>query len=419
MKNYKVSICFLFSIIILFCATPGLNAQNRQQKLKIGNWRGEIIRQDGKKIIFQFETKDSLNRQVIYIINGKERLLVDSITFSGDSVFIELPFFESRFRMRMMPHGNLVGTWIKDYGNRIQRMPVKADYNYKERFEVKEKPSFDISGRWVTEFLSGNKADTIVAEFHQKGSHVSGTFLDPTGDYRFLDGVVDGDSLKLSTFDGAHAYLFTAKIENRNKISGGKFYSGATFVQDWQGQKNDNAVVSSGFQAVKLSPESEKLSFTFPNSSDGKPVSITDKKFQDKVVIVQILGSWCPNCMDETKFLSDNYNKYHKKGFEVIGLAYERTTDFSKSQQALLPFKKRFHVQYPILITGVTVSDSLRAQKTLPQLKSIDAFPTTLFIDKKGNIRYIESGFSGPATGVHYLEFQKKFTKIMTELLGE
>jgi hypothetical protein len=85
----------------------------------------------------------------------------------------------------------------------------------------------------------------------------------------------------------------------------------------------------------------------------------------------------------------------------------------------LQPFKKRFKVQYPILITGVTVSDSLRTEKTLPQLESINAFPTTIFVDKKGNIRKIESGFAGPATGEHYTEFKKEFNKIIDELLAE
>jgi hypothetical protein len=123
--------------------------------------------------------------------------------------------------------------------------------------------------------------------------------------------------------------------------------------------------------------------------------------------------------MDETKFLSDYYDENHQRGVEIIGLSYERTTDFIESQKALQPFKKRFNVKYPILITGVTVSDSLRAEKTLPQLESINAFPTTIFVDKKGNISKIESGFNGPATGEHYTEFKKEFNKIIDELLAE
>jgi hypothetical protein len=123
--------------------------------------------------------------------------------------------------------------------------------------------------------------------------------------------------------------------------------------------------------------------------------------------------------MDETQFLSDYYDKNHQRGVEIIGLSYERTTDFTESQKALQPFKKRFNVQYPILITGETVSDSMRAEKTLPQLESINAFPTTNFVDKKGNISKIESGYAGPATGEHYKEFKKEFNKIIDDLIAE
>ncbi|MGN6530758.1 MAG: peroxiredoxin family protein [Ginsengibacter sp.] len=391
----------------------------KSNEFKNGYWRAAIERPDGHQIIFNFQSKDSAGKKIIYIINGKERLLVDSIQTQSDSVFIELPFFESSFKARINSDGNLEGIWIKKYGERIQILPFKAQYNTKERFKVKSESVSNISGRWVTEFKEKNNSDTIVAEFKQEGSHLSGTFLDPTGDYRFLDGVVSGDSLKLSTFDGAHAYLFTAKIESDKKISGGKFYSGARSIQEWSAEKNDNAKVPDGFGETKIKPGSGKLNFSFPDSNDGHDVSINDKRFQGKVVIIQILGSWCPNCMDETKFLSNYYDTNHQRGVEIIGLAYERTTHFKESQKALLPFKKRLAVRYPILITGVTVSDSLRAEKTLPQLESINACPTTIFLDNKGNIRKIDSGFSGPATGAHYTEFQNKFNKIMDELLAE
>jgi len=151
----------------------------------------------------------------------------------------------------------------------------------------------------------------------------------------------------------------------------------------------------------------------------GRQVSIDDETFQNKVLVIQILGSWCPNCMDETKFLSEYYKKNHQRDIEIIGLAYERTADFKSSQKALQSFQKRFGVTYPILITGVTVSDPLRAEKTLPQLEKIEAFPTTIFVDKKGNIRKTHSGFNGPATGEHYTKFKEEFNEIIDQLLAE
>ena len=136
-------------------------------------------------------------------------------------------------------------------------------------------------------------------------------------------------------------------------------------------------------------------------------------------MIVQIMGSWCPNCMDETRFLSDYYKKNKDRGIRIIALAYERTTNFDESKKSLQSFKNRFEVTYPVLVTPVAVNDSLRTEKTLPQIKKILGFPTTIFIDKKGRVRKISTGFNGPGTGDHYEIFKKEFNEIIDHLLTE
>jgi len=385
--------------------------------LKNGIWRATIERKDGHKIVFNFLSKDSAGKKIIYLLNGREHLLVDSIVVKEDSVYIELPFFESGFRAQIEANGNLNGEWIKHYGERILRLPFHAKFNEPVRFKIHSAPVANVSGRWLTTFSTKNRSIQYVAEFKQTGSHLSGTVLDPTGDFRFLDGVVSGDSLKVSTFDGANAYVLIAKIDNKNRISGGKFYAGATGIEDWTAVRKENANPENGFVEPKINAEGGPVNFTFRDSKTGEPVSF--EKYKGKVVVLDILGSWCPNCMDETKFLSDYYLKNRDKGFEVIGLAYERTTDFKSSQKALLPFEKRLNVQYPILITGVTSADTLITQKTLPQLEKIKAFPTIIFVDKNGMMRKVESGFSGPATGEHYTQFINNFDKTVKKLLAE
>src|ERR1700754_4780380 len=143
--------------------------------------------------------------------------------------------------------------------------------------------------------------------------------------------------------------------------------------------------------------------FTFSfKDINGNMVSLSEPRFKGKVVLIQIMGSWCPNCMDETRFLSGFYNDYHNKGVEVVALAYERSTDFLRSQASVRTFQQRFDVKYPMLITGAAVGDPDRAAKTLPQLESIVNFPTTIFVGKSGHIEKIHTGFSGPGTGRHY-----------------
>ncbi|MGN6266964.1 MAG: peroxiredoxin family protein [Ginsengibacter sp.] len=410
-KNFLLPLMLLSCLLYAFMMKP--------VELPNGTWRATIERKDGKKIVFNFITKDSAGKKILYVINGKEHLLVDSIISRDDSLFIQMPFFESGFAAKLNSDGNLQGEWIKHYGKRILRLPFEAEFNNKNRFKVTAPPVANLSGTWVSTFTSGNRTSTFVTTFHQDGHHLSGAVLNPTGDFRFLDGVVSGDSLKLSTFDGGNAYLLTAKIDNENTISGGRFYAGATGVSEWTSERNDTAIVTDNFNNDAAPLSEARLNFSFPDSKTGKMISIDDDRFKNKVVVVQILGSWCPNCMDETKFLSEYYNKNHQRGFEVIGLAYERTPDFKASQKALMPFEKRLNVQYPILITGVAVSDTNLTQKTLPQIKKIKAFPSSIFIDKKGHIRKIDSGFNGPATGEYYTKFKKEFEQFVEKLLAE
>ena len=160
--------------------------------------------------------------------------------------------------------------------------------------------------------------------------------------------------------------------------------------------------------AMYVKPGEESLDFSFKNL-EGQQVAINSDRFKNKVVVVQLMGSWCPNCMDETAFLSDYYNRNKQRGVEVVALAYEYSTDWERSVNSLKKFQQRFNVQYPILNTEVSVLDSLRTEKTLPQVTRIKFFPSSIIIDKKGKIRKLDTGFNGPATGSHYLAYKKEF----------
>lgn len=388
-----------------------------QTELKNGPYKFQIERDDLQTIDFITDVKDSAGKKVMYIVNGADRMLVDSVVHQKDSVFFELPFFESGFAAKILPNGNLEGVWIKKSGNDIRQLPFKGEYGESKRFPVERSPEYNISGMWTVLFTNAAKKETnALGQFTQKGEYVTGTFLTPYGDYRFLEGVVSGDSLFLSGFDGGYALYFTAKINEGNQLTGGRFYSGNAAASTWEGTKDDNAVLKNPDNITKVKPGAGKLDFSFPDLK-GNMVSLQDEQFKNKVVVIQIMGSWCPNCVDETKFFMDNYDYYTSRGVAFLGISYERTTDFDASVKALQPFQNRFQIPYPILIPPVAVSDTLRTEKTLPQIENIIAFPTTIFIDKQGNIRKIHSGFDGPATGVHYLNYKKEFEETINELL--
>lgn len=388
--------------------------------LKNGIWQGIIHRSDSNNIHFNFITETKKGKQILYIINADEKLLVDDIKQKGDSLFITLPFFSSGITAKIISGNSLQGVYIKKFADRKQVIPFSASFGIKERYAAHSKPQYNIHGSWDVVFEdSKNKPTKAVGNFTQSADgKVKGSFLTPTGDYRYLEGIVTADTLQLSGFDGGFATLFTAIIKNDSTIENANFYSGAAAHEQWTATKNEFAKLPDEFSYSHLRPGETSLAFKFKDT-DGKWVSIKDKRFEGKVVIVQILGSWCPNCMDETAFMSDYYKDNKQKGVEIIGLAYERTDNFEESKIALQPFQKRFGVTYPFLITGVTPSDPLRTEKTLPQIDHINAFPTTIFIDKKGNVRKIHTGYDGPGTGKFYEEFKKEFDGLVNELVNE
>ena len=406
----------LFTCSFLFLlAGCSLNAQ---QNTASAWWRAQLHRADGKSIVFNFEWVTEKGKPVWYIRNASERIRITDIQVKKDSLIVQMPLFESQFRIKKEKDGTrLSGNWIKGGAVKTQVMPFTATRG-SQRFNAGSDAFWDINGRWSAAFIQKNEYSPAVAEFTQRNNYVTGTFLNPTGDYRYLEGAVSNDTLQLSCFDGGHAFLFTARIDDKNTISNGWFYSGAVFKQEWHASKNDTASLPAEDAAMYLRPGEEKLHFKF-NDLDGKPVSIDDERFKNKVVVVQLMGSWCPNCMDETAFLSNYYNKNKQRGIEIVSLAYEYSTDRERSVKTLKKFQQRFNVQYPMLITGVTVNDSLRTEKTLPELTPIKFFPSSAILDKKGRVRKLDTGFNGPATGDHYLQYKKEFEETIAKLLEE
>jgi len=222
------------------------------------------------------------------------------------------------------------------------------------------------------------------------------------------------NTLFLSGFDGGHAYLFTAEINDKASLDG-KFYSGSSWQENWTGRRNENFKLTGAEEITFLKNKDEKINFTFPDL-EGKHVSLNDKKFENKPVIIQVMGSWCPNCMDESIYFSSLYKNYKNQGLEIIALAFEKTNDFEKAKSLLTRVKTRLKIDYTILITQQTGRE--KASETLSALNKITAFPTTLFLDKQHRVVKIHTGFSGPATGYEYEVYIRRTESLIKELLN-
>ena len=413
--KYVLNISLFLTLLSLFSSCSSKSNSGFSE----GIWRATLKTGSGAEIPFNFEVTDSANQKFLDIINGKERFRVNEISIKADSVIIQMPLFDSEIRASLK-NKTLSGRWIKHYADSDEVLQFNAKFNDDWRFfKVNPETKSNISGRWSVTFNTEDKKNSYVAvgEFSQENGRVLGTFLTATGDYRFLEGTVSDGHLYLSCFDGSHAYLFTGKLLNDSTIVDGKFYSGLFYMETWTGKKDDAAILPDAYSLTDLKDGNDKINFSFPGL-DGKNVSLSDQKFKDKIVLIQFFGSWCPNCMDETAYLTSFYKKYNAKGVEIVGLAYERSKDFERSKKNVTRLRDRFSVPYDLLITGYT-NDKAEVSKSLPMLEKFMAFPTLMIIDKRGKIRKIHTGFSGPGTGTHYTEFVKEFENTIDGLLAE
>jgi len=390
----------------------------KEKELKPGMWRGLLVVAN-HEIPFQMQvTKSAAGKTIAYLINGEEKILLDEIIVTGDSVNIPLHIFDADLKAHINDSQDVIkGKWTRY--NLEEPFVVQFSAKHGREYRFSEKPPVatqNYAGKWDVIFKNDDGTqEQAIGVFEQKGSHLKGTFLSATGDYRYLDGEVDEDELKLSTFDGSHGYLFTAKPNGEGKIAGNFYYGPDDFIP-WTGQRNEQAILPAADTLTYLKPGYNKLSFAFPDLN-GQTVSLSDPRYQGKVVVVQLMGSWCPNCMDETAYLAPYYRANKNRGFEIIGLAYEQSAAFEKAKPRLARLKNRFNIEYNILVAGQR--DKEATAKTLPMLNHVLAFPTTIIVDKKGTVRKIHTGFSGPGTGKYYEEFVQDFESTIDKLLRE
>ena len=399
--------------LLLLAVIASLFSCSRPAEFKTGTWRG-IISLQGKELPFAFDVEQKDGKARVYLNNLSERILLDEVEVTDDSVKMVLHIFDADLRARI-EGDQLTGTFYKNYAP-AANLPFKATLGESYRFvnNTNESQSVNYSGKYQLRFTTTKETYPSVGIFEQSGNRLTGTFLTPTGDYRYLEGnVVDG-KMMLSTFDGNHAFLFIAHQAGDSLI--GDYYSGKSSHETFKGIKNENAVMPKAESLTFLKDGFDKIYFSFPDL-DGKMVKPSDEQFKNKVLILQIFGTWCPNCMDETKFLSSWYPANHDRGVEILGLAYERKPDFAYASERVKKMKSKLGVPYEFVIAGV--NDKEKAAETLPMLNKVIAFPTTIFIGRDGKVKHIHTGFEGPGTGIYYEKFQERFNQIVNELLNE
>ncbi|GGN09342.1 hypothetical protein GCM10010967_51530 [Dyadobacter beijingensis] len=370
-------------------------------------------------VILDISKNNDGKTYTVSVLNGTEKLKMDSAYFQNDSLVIPMMMFDAKI-IAKSTGDELKGTYYRYANGAIAgSLPFHAEQgeNYKFFRKGEAKSTRNVSGKWATILKNPTTGDETVAvgNFTQQGTDVAGSFLTPTGDYRYLTGSVNGDSLYLSTFDGSFAMLFKAGFQPDGSLKGSQ-WSGVKAFKTWTAKPDPQAKLPDATKMTFLKPGFEGVDFSLADTK-GKTWTLKDPRFAGKPVIIQIMGSWCPNCMDETNYLAPWYKKNKKRGVEIIGLSFERSDKPEVANPKIDRMVTRFGIDYPVVLAG-TSSDASTA-KALPMLNKVMSYPTTIFIDKKGKVREIHTGFNGPGTGQYYDEFVADFNTLMDKLISE
>ncbi len=385
------------AIALAACGRTDVSGSSSDDAIKPGTYR-VVLQLPGGELPFGLDLEREGPGWTAFLINGPERLKVSDVAVNGSHLEIKMPGYLNRLTAAAQG-GQLEGEVVLNkLGGNDQHLPLHAqiDQNYRF-FPQASAPVTDVSGRWAVTFSTDDgKEENAVGEFSQSNDVVTGTFLADGGDHRYLAGQVHGDELYLSTFDGAHAFLYKAKIAAPDRALAGDFWFGTALHERWTGKRDANAALRDSYSITTMRASTQAFDFSFPDLA-GNTVTSKDGKFHDKVLVIAIAGSWCPNCHDEAAFLEPLYQEYRSKGLEVVSLMFEHFGDFAHAAAATTRFREQYGIEYTTLIAGV--SDLDEAGKKLPMLSQFYGFPTTVLVDRKGQVRKIHTGFSGPATG--------------------
>jgi thiol-disulfide isomerase/thioredoxin len=404
--NFKITF-FLFILL-----TSGYT-HSKQYKLKAGDWYTTLILSDTDQLPFILKIEKQKKLTHLYIINGSEKILLDKVQNSKDSVFISFPAFDSEFRFKVHNSKHISGNWYNHAKKGNYYIPFWSKHNYATRYPLSD-PSINIDGRWEVTFDYLSEPDKAIGIFNQsiKSNIVEGTFLTETGDYRYLEGAIIKDSLYLTTFDGSHAFLFKS-ILTKDTLWG-TFLSGNHYKTEWYAVKNNSFELGHPDSLTYLI-NNKPVSFSL-TGLDKKQYEYPNNQTKDKVTLIQIMGTWCPNCLDESLYLKELYNS-NKEHLEIIAVTFETQKTLDKKIERVTSYKTNAELDYTFVIGGDACKPC--ANDLFPMLNDVISFPTLIFLDKKGQIRKIHTGFNGPGTGEYYSKFVAATNKFVQSLIEE
>ncbi len=386
----------------------------------LGIWKGTVRNPSGEQVAFTLEVTREGNQYRGALVNGDDRTPSTAGSWDGQTLKLKFDYYDGELTARIAGD-KLEGEFVRQWQKQILKREFRG-----ERASQGNQPDsangVDLSGDWVLQVGAQPNVKFWRAAFRRQNGALVGTLIPVSGDWGQFTGTLNGDQLLLNRFDGINSRLLKARVRPDGRIEGlvdlGLFDPVRPVVGERldQGNRESVANLPDPGSYTRMKNPAEPFRFSFPDLS-GQTVSSTDARFKNKVVVISITGSWCPNCHEESPLMQQYYERYREQGFEVVALAFEYTGDRERDLEQLKIFGNRHKLTYPLLLAGSTEEGEI--ERKLPQLVNFGAYPTTIFIGRDGLVRRIHTGFEGKATGERHLRLKTEYEELIGQLLAE
>lgn len=405
-----MNVKFLGTLAFLSCTSVSFS-QSLPLKTGVYDASLRLNQTTSLPVHLSIEKKDKSTFAVIH--NAEERIECVLKEKIGDTLIIPFPNFDSELRVVATKKEQLKGFWVNYNKAGNYRIPFNAIL--KKNSLKTDQAAVNLSGRWETYFSpSSSDKEAAVGIIQQKGNELSGTVLTETGDYRYLQGTVEGSKFYLAAFDGTHAFLLNGTYDGKTLM--GNFFSGKHYQTDFKATLNPSFELRHADSLTFLKDQHSRINFQLKDINGGE-FSFPNKSTEGKVVIIQIMGTWCPNCMDETKYYKELYAKYHTQGLEIISIGYEAAETFEEQADKIKRLKEKHNLDFTFLVGGK--ANKALASDQFKMLNEVISFPTSIYIGRDGLVKRIHTGFNGPGTGEYYLQYVEKTNALIESLLAQ
>ncbi|MEC8662638.1 MAG: hypothetical protein VXY03_02055 [Bacteroidota bacterium] len=353
-------LCAFLAVILMACSTS-----SPEQKLYVA----QFGTQPKTEVLAERVADDWVIR------NGEERIVLRHL---GEELYA-VPVFGGSWKGRWEGE-EWRGHWTDSLRPGDYRVPLTLTPLVNPQFTSGSKTA----SRWDT------SEGTLL--LHTRQDSVWATISTPTGDYRYLAGKKSDNMLIFSTFDGAHLFRFNATLQGDSLVQG-SFLSGTHYETSFDGVLAPDG--GAGWKSGRQAFNGAEMALEGVNA---KGDTVTwDKSALEAAgktgLVVDIMGTWCPNCMDEARLLAELAPSHPDVQF--VSLAFERRTDASILPR-LAQFQEELQLSWDVLLGGK--ASKRIAAECLGVVDTVHSFPTTVFW-VPGTDPVIHTGFNGPATG--------------------